>query len=232
MNPAPRPPSPTQREATQKALRRDNVNQLSSRDALVLMGMAGEPDSTDKARLDQFFSKEGGKDAPPRPSREMRRAPSIRNRESDNVSWSDDGQPSVIKPALMVLKTASDMELISWINNTIPPDCPPATDLSSSLCSGLVLFRLCEAIKGVPTDVPDTLFANPDVLEGMFKLFDFMLDNDVKIGNVSINDVRHGNKEKISTLVKSLRSWQEKREDMVRSMQKQPSSAGPWLAVG
>lgn len=122
MNPAPRPPSPTQREATQKALRRDNVNQLSSRDALVLMGMAGEPDSTDKARLDQFFSKEGGKDAPPRPSREMRRAPSIRNRESDNVSWSDDGQPSVIKPALMVSRTVQRLHRTwnSSAGSTIP----------------------------------------------------------------------------------------------------------------
>lgn len=39
MNPAPRPPSPTQRDATQKAMRRENPNQLSSRDARVLMGL-------------------------------------------------------------------------------------------------------------------------------------------------------------------------------------------------
>ena len=39
MNPAPRPPSPTQRDATQKALRRENPNQLSSRDARILMGL-------------------------------------------------------------------------------------------------------------------------------------------------------------------------------------------------
>ncbi|KAG1726811.1 uncharacterized protein EDB91DRAFT_55882 [Suillus paluster] len=32
MNPAPRPPSPSARDATQKALRRENPNQLSSRD--------------------------------------------------------------------------------------------------------------------------------------------------------------------------------------------------------
>ncbi|KAG9021534.1 polar growth protein, partial [Tulasnella sp. UAMH 9824] len=55
MNPPPRPPSPTARAATQRAMRRENTNQLSSRDALVLMGMAGEPDSSDKARLDNFF---------------------------------------------------------------------------------------------------------------------------------------------------------------------------------
>lgn len=39
MNPAPRPPSPSQRDATQKALRRENPNQLSSRDARILMGL-------------------------------------------------------------------------------------------------------------------------------------------------------------------------------------------------
>jgi hypothetical protein len=39
MNPSPRPPSPRAREAMQRALRRENPNQLSSRDARVLMGL-------------------------------------------------------------------------------------------------------------------------------------------------------------------------------------------------
>lgn len=39
MNPAPRPPSPGARDATQKANRRENPNQLSSRDARILMGL-------------------------------------------------------------------------------------------------------------------------------------------------------------------------------------------------
>jgi len=37
MNPPPRPPSPSSRDATQKAMRRPNPNQLSSRDAQVLL---------------------------------------------------------------------------------------------------------------------------------------------------------------------------------------------------
>jgi hypothetical protein len=100
MNPAPRPPSPTARDATQRAMRRENTNQLSSRDAMVLMGMAGEPDSTDKARLDQFFKEQvpaslypsignGGPEAPPRPSRDVRNIPSpiisTTSRDSENV---------------------------------------------------------------------------------------------------------------------------------------------------
>lgn len=90
MNPAPRPPSPTARDATQKALRRENPNQLSSRDARVLMGLPSNNDTKEeRARLDSFFTNEtvdpGEEEmlvqtprtaksfAPPRPSREMRR---------------------------------------------------------------------------------------------------------------------------------------------------------------
>lgn len=60
MNSAPRLQRPTARDATQKTLRRDNVNQLSSHGVLALAGMAGRPGSTDKACLDSFFK---GRDA-------------------------------------------------------------------------------------------------------------------------------------------------------------------------
>lgn len=102
MNPAPRPPSPTARDATQKALRRENPDQLSSRDARVLMGLTNgdgaanaNSKEAERTRLDSFFSDEAmaangtnGADAyvpptprmaaPPRPSREMRRTTSVR----------------------------------------------------------------------------------------------------------------------------------------------------------
>ena len=87
MNPAPRPPSPTARDATQKALRRENPNQLSSRDARVLMGLPNPESKDHRERLDTFFLQDAAppdsigavKDvasvtpAPPRPSREARR---------------------------------------------------------------------------------------------------------------------------------------------------------------
>ena len=92
MNPAPRPPSPTARDATQKAMRRENPDQLSSRDARVLMGLSGNNEAKEeRARLDSFFSNEAmatkhaanqqppkKAPAPPRPSREMRRSNSVR----------------------------------------------------------------------------------------------------------------------------------------------------------
>lgn len=91
MNPAPRPPSPTARDATQKALRRENPNQLSSRDAQVLlMGMPNKNQNGERARLESFFTNDTvstnepdspitkkavspKSPAPPRPSRELRR---------------------------------------------------------------------------------------------------------------------------------------------------------------
>ena len=91
MNPAPRPPSPGARDATQKALRRENPHQLSSRDAQVLlMGMPNK-NQNERARLESFFTNDTvstnepespvarkaaapKSPAPPRPSREARRA--------------------------------------------------------------------------------------------------------------------------------------------------------------
>ncbi|KAG8929999.1 polar growth protein [Tulasnella sp. 418] len=225
MNPAPRPPSPTARDATQRALRRENVNQLSSRDARVLMGLAGEPDAADKARLNSLLGgptmENGfaapGSPVPPRPSREMRRRPSVK------------------ETPFGVENSAVDMDLISWINTNLPRNAPPATDLSKSLSSGLILYRLAESIKGVPTDVPDSVFpsaSEPDKLDGLFKLFDFLLDNDVRIGSVSINDLRQANRDKIILLVKSLKAWKEKRQELAQTFDKQGMAAGPFMAVG
>ena len=93
MNPAPRPPSPSARDATQKALRRENLHQLSSRDAHVLMGLPSTAyGKEDRARLESFFSLETAANgdiqtqsneppkspAPPRPSREGRNISIIR----------------------------------------------------------------------------------------------------------------------------------------------------------
>lgn len=98
MNPSPRPPSPTARAATQRAHRRENPNQLSSRDAQVLLmampqkspSINGTQDG-ERARVESFFTNGGVSGdtpepatpkthaaspkvpAPPRPSRETRR---------------------------------------------------------------------------------------------------------------------------------------------------------------
>ncbi|KAF8914405.1 hypothetical protein CPB84DRAFT_1811707 [Gymnopilus junonius] len=205
MNPAPRPPSPSARDATQKALRRDHPEVLSSRDARVLMGLPGAgsgelKDDRERARVDTFFSDDLASDAgsqqvpsprrttaPPRPSREMRRSTSQRT-TSNNVV---------------------DDALIDWANSHLPEQLQ-ITDPNGSLCGGLALLRLAESIKGRPSSppVPDSAFpvdANDDKLDGLFRLFDFLLDNEVKMGSVSINDVRQGKRDKIIQLLKALK---------------------------
>ncbi|KAG7097532.1 hypothetical protein E1B28_004874 [Marasmius oreades] len=213
MNPAPRPPSPTARAATQKALRRENPNQLSSRDARVLMGLPN-PDSKDqRERLDTFFTQEAippetigtvrdrasTTPAPPRPSREARRG-------------------SVSTAANVPV----DGSLIEWANSYLPSSLQ-ITDTSGPICNGLTILRLAEAIKGRPSSPPvsDSAFPtdpNDDKLEGLFRLFDFLLDNEVKMGSVSINDIRSGKRDKVIQLLKALKAWEDKRKAIANTI--------------
>ena len=90
MNPAPRPPSPSAREAIQKALRRENTEQLSKRDTLIL-GLSVTDVKQERARLDSLFSNAAIAEresnllpakasAPPRPSRrQLGRMNSVRS---------------------------------------------------------------------------------------------------------------------------------------------------------
>lgn len=81
--------------------------------------------------------------------------------------------------------------------------------------------------------MPDSAFpraGNEDNLEGLFALFDFLLDNDVKMGMISINDVRQGKRDKIVQLLKALRAWEEKRRTVMQSIGSRPMQAGPFVA--
>ena len=99
MNPAPRPPSPSAREATQKALRRENPNQLSSRDARVLMGLPAPPTELrdyERLRLEAFFvgdplSNFSGVDIPPLSLTPTSPPPSrpVREREARRIASRD-----------------------------------------------------------------------------------------------------------------------------------------------
>ncbi|KAG6829037.1 hypothetical protein H0H87_012807 [Tephrocybe sp. NHM501043] len=217
MNPAPRPPSPTARAATQKALRREDTNSLSTRDARVLMGLSSPDEgigAEERTRLPSFFANdvvgtERAKSpvaartsvpAPARPSREMRRSASIR--------------PVVV--------TAEDSVLIEWANSHLP-DSLQIRDSTGSICGGLALLRIAEGVKGKPASPPvlDSAFPQSptdDKLDGLFKLFDFLLDNDVKMGSVSINDVRSGKRDKILQLLRALKAWEDKRRALASTI--------------
>ncbi|CCM05538.1 uncharacterized protein FIBRA_07764 [Fibroporia radiculosa] len=216
MNPAPRPPSPTARAATQRAMRAENPHQLSQRDAQVLlMGVqAKDKGGVERARLESFFTNDtistagsepgspklatSGK-APPRPSRELRR-----------LTSKSESQGPV------------DTELIDWANSHLPLALQ-LSDPAGPIFGGLALLRLAEDIKGKPSSprVPDSAFPsgpNDEKLDGLFRLFDFLLDNDVKMGTVSINDIRQGKHEKIVQLLRALRAWEDKRKTIARSL--------------
>lgn len=109
------------------------------------------------------------------------------------------------------------------------------TDTTGSLCGGLALLRLAESIKGRPSSPPvlDSAFPtdpSDDKLDGLFRLFDFLLDNDVKMGSVSINDVRQGKREKIVQLLKALRAWEEKRKALSQGIGMGSVQAGAFIA--
>ncbi|KAG6887274.1 hypothetical protein C0995_016498 [Termitomyces sp. Mi166 len=212
MNPAPRPPSPGARAATQKAMRRENTNQLSTRDARVLMGLPSTEEGADeRVRVNSFFTNQALQSsapqqtsltpAPTRPSREMRRV-------------SANHTPATV--------SAEDSALVEWANSHLPLSLQ-IRDPTGSICGGLHLLRIAESIKGKPTSPPvlDSAFpSNPmdDKLDGLFQLFDFLLDNDVKIGSVSINDVRQGKRDKIVQLLRALKAWDDKRRALATSI--------------
>lgn len=117
-----------------------------------------------------------------------------------------------------------DDALMQWANTHLPVSLQ-ITDPTGDLCTGLGLLRLAESIRGRPSSppVPDSAFPtniNDDKLDGLFRLFDFLLDNDVKMGSVSINDVRLGKRDKIIQLLKALKAWEDKRNALALSITK------------
>jgi len=144
------------------------------------------------------------------------------------------------------LDQAQDAELVAWINRHIPTSSQKATDMSTSLATGLVLFRLAESIKtngesekgnrvdyGIP-EVPDSVFPSSptdDKLDGLFVLFDFLLDNDVRMGNVTINDVRSGERDQLVVLVKALKAWEDQKKEMENHMLRQEVAFRPFTGL-
>lgn len=96
---------------------------------------------------------------------------------------------------------------------------------------------MAESIRGKPSSPPvlDSSFPsgpNDDKLDGLFKLFDFLLDNDVKVGSVSINEVRQGKRDKIVQLLIALKAWDDKRKAIEQSIVKGgPANVSYWAHV-
>jgi len=129
-----------------------------------------------------------------------------------------------------------EASLMEWANNHLPPHLQ-ITDISGSICNGLTLMRIAESIRGGPCSppVPDSAFPegpSDDKLDGLFRLFDFLLDNDVKTGSVCINDIRQGRRDKVVQLLKALKVWEDKRVAIVQSIAKGSLQGGPFATPG
>lgn len=131
-----------------------------------------------------------------------------------------------------------DMGLVEWANPYLPQHLR-INSLNDGVYGGLALLRLAEAIKGKPASppVPDSAFpANPsdEKLDGLFQLFDYLLDNDVKVGAVSINDIRQGRRDKVIQILRALKQWEDKRRAIAMGIsQASPVGfAGPMMAGG
>ncbi|WVW85545.1 hypothetical protein I302_107583 [Kwoniella bestiolae CBS 10118] len=196
---APRPPSPATREATQRATRRENPNQLTAHDA----SMSLDTTSGERRRASQQL----GAPSPGRPSRDTRRPSSNYNGAArpavNSVYQSDEGK--------------NNPELVRWVNSLLPQAYPRASSIPKSFVSGEVVFLLVKHLSNVDPSppVPPQAFA-PDAsgqpgLEGLFSMMDILIDAGVDTAGVSINDVRNGDSPQIVKLLSSIRSWHEER---------------------
>jgi hypothetical protein len=106
----------------------------------------------------------------------------------------------------------AEQGLIRWANGHLPGT---QIDRRGSNCSGLELLRIAESIKDIRSScAPDSVFSwGPDheTLEGLFSLIDFLLCEDAKVGESSIDDVRRSNRDKIIQLLRALRAWERHR---------------------
>ncbi|WRT68477.1 uncharacterized protein IL334_005453 [Kwoniella shivajii] len=187
---APRPPSPATREATQRATRRENPNQLTAHDANILLGTP----------------------SPGRPSRDTRRPSSNYNGQPrpavNSVYQSDEGNnnPELVKWVNSLLPQAYPRA------SSIPKSFASGEVV-------FLLVKHLSSIEPSPP-VPPQAFApdasGQPGLEGLFSMMDILIDAGIDTAGVSINDVRNGDSGQIVKLLTSIRSWNEERSGMAQ----------------
>ncbi|BGP53427.1 hypothetical protein JCM8202v2_000986 [Rhodotorula sphaerocarpa] len=231
---SPRPPSPARRAEIQK--RRyagSDPNTLSQKDAAILMELApgspysnGENLSDSVARRPMVAEGEakkapvtsleaaqaGGEElAPPvgaarHASPEPQSPPKERGSRSVATTQQD--------PTLEASKL-SDGEILPWMNANLPPTCPPATDLSSSLRSGRLIVRLLENLSGQSSGITDAAFDqfnkdagstfDPAYLDTLFSVFDY-INPLASTEDISMEDMVSGNPPRMKLLLARIRT--------------------------
>lgn len=101
---------------------------------------------------------------------------------------------------------------------------------------GLAILRLSERVFGKTVSPPlaDTAFPsgpNDDTLDGLFRLFDFLMDNGVTLDGISLNDVRQGKRDKVMQLLKNLKTKQERLQLLLQSMGQPSQMISPFMAL-
>ena len=91
-------------------------------------------------------------------------------------------------------------------------------------------MRIAESIKGTSASPPvlDTAFPSgptDDKLDGLFSLFDFLMNSGVHLGVVSVSEIKQGRKDKIVQLLKALKSWEDKRMEISQFLSNDPDLA-------
>ncbi|WVO14385.1 hypothetical protein L204_102018 [Cryptococcus depauperatus] len=239
----PRPPSPATRDATQRASRRQNPNQLTPHDANILMSL--DTSSNDKRRS-QIVGLSGP--SPGRPSRDLRRPsshfsqattrpassrgslmtnggimPVVSRTSGASRVPSNHSAPSHRSFPLQDPAVASEGQaLLEWVNTYLPIIYPRATAFPQSFISGEVIFLLVKSLSNIEPNPPVPPMAfRPDPngqpsLDGLFAMMDMLVDAGVPIDGVSINDVKQGSPTGIIRLLKDIRGWFENGQGTAR----------------
>ncbi|WVQ71946.1 hypothetical protein IAR50_001488 [Cryptococcus sp. DSM 104548] len=217
---APRPPSPATREATQRATRRDNPNQLTPHDATILTSL---DTSSGQKRRSQLSA---GAPSPGRPDRDSRRPSSHISQNTQNTQRASTGGvlgPVSSRGSANALggnsfhpeDTSEAPQLVQWVNEHLPDIYPRATSFPQAFASGEVIFLLVKSLSGIepsPPVGPEAFQPDPSGqpgIEGLFAMMDMLVDSGVGIEGVSINDVRTADEAGILRLLKDVRSWHE-----------------------
>ncbi|MBW0513205.1 hypothetical protein O181_052920 [Austropuccinia psidii MF-1] len=197
MFPPPRPPSPLSSIRLQKARLAANPDLLTDKDAAVLMS------------IQKFQSAGPGLMSPPEspiPSISVK----VESRPLKTNQFQPSNQSVITSPSTLGFgpkNQLNDEQLLDWINNQLPKDCPTkATDFLQSIKNGMIIVRLVENLTGVQSGLSDNRFlANNDIktdnkklfedeeFELYFCVFDYLNNQNIPLEGYSLNDMISGN---------------------------------------
>ncbi|KAI0298939.1 hypothetical protein BC826DRAFT_89829 [Russula brevipes] len=212
LNSVPRCGSPIALGATQRTIRRDNADMLSMRDVKLVMGMQSM--TSFHSESDKIRSK-------------------IRTwRSFSGFEAIGSASPSTSARLQAPVRPSRDTRR----NKPMPEtnNCQPGMAMSPNglIYSRPELLRIARSISDIrrPThfDSVCSQKSSDETFECLSNLVDLLLDKDVKVGVIDTQDMSDegvDQREKIIRLLRSLRLWEERRREILRSIRKSPPQA-------